>query len=319
MRLAEAVAIYVEARHRSGSPFRSGEITLRAFCRHCGEVNLAELTADHVSSFSNNPRCAPVTQAAKFSGVKCFLDYYNARGQISALSLRKPAKPHDIRGPFIYTRTEIASLLKCTERCQSKATEFDAKTFRLLILLLYATGATVQEIISLKWSSIDLRKRLILIDKSLLRAARTLPIGTDLVRYLARWRSLSHPNGHRGFVLCGKDGRTMSGVNLKDRFVHLRELAGLQKSADGRVPRLQDLRFTFAVHRLNYWIRRGDDLNRLLPALSTYMGYSSLTTAQQFLAYVPHRFKHDLQKLSPTKGRKRWSKDSELMGFLSSL
>ncbi len=33
-------------------------------------------------------------------------------------------------------------------------------------------------------------------------------------------------------------------------------------------PRLHDLRHTFAVHRLTAWIKRGADLNRMIPALS---------------------------------------------------
>lgn len=319
MRLTDAVAAYVEARRIGGSPFYSSETTLRAFCRHCGDIDLDAVTVDLVSAFSNKARCVAVTRVSRFSGVKCFLNYYSVRGQIPPLPLCRPAKPRDVRTPFIYTRAEIASLMKWTTYCQSKATEIDAKTLRLLILLLYVTGATIQEIRALKWSSIDLKKRLIVIEKSILRASRTLPIGVDLTRHLAQQRGVSRSRGPGEFVLCGTDGDQIDVANLKERFVRLREFAGVRKRADGRVPRLQDLRFTFAVHRLNDWVRRDDDLNRLIPALSTYMGYRSLTTAEQFLAYVPNRFKQDLQKLSPSKGRKRWCADAKLMAFLSSL
>jgi hypothetical protein len=43
--------------------------------------------------------------------------------------------------------------------------------------------------------------------------------------------------------------------------------------------------------------------------------YASLTSAERFLALVPDRFKQDVQKLSPAKGRKPWSEDARLMGF----
>lgn len=319
MRLADAVAEYVETRQHGGSPFHSSEITLLAFCKHCGDIELGNVTSDLVWNFSNSPTCAPVTRIAKFSGVKCFLEYAHARGQISELSLRKPGKPHETRGPFIYTKAEIVLLLRNVQRCQSRTSELDAKVLRLLILLTYATGITVQEALRLRWSSIDLKRKVILIEKSFLKAARTLPIGAELVQHLARFRPRNKNDVRHGFVLCGRDGNSVGFSNLKERFARLRELAGLKKKVDGRVPRLRDLRFTFAVHRLNDWMRRGDDLNRLIPALSTYMGYRSLTAAEQFLAYVPNRFKQDLQKLSPARGRKPWSKDEELMTFLASL
>lgn len=319
MRLADAVNAYVEIRRHSGSPFHSSERTLRAFCRYCGEIELDGVTAHLVSTFSNNPACVPATRVSKFSGVKCFLDYYSVRGHIPFLPLCRPAKPKTLRVPFIYTKAEIASLLRSTTACQANASGIDAKTLRLVVLLLYATGATIQEILALKWSAIDLKRRCIVIEKTILRASRTLPIAPEFARYLGRRRAECRSLCKGCPVLRGTDGNALNEANLKERFVRLRQLAGIRLSEDGRVPRLIDLRFTFAVHRLNAWVRHGDDLNRLIPALSTYMGYRSLTDAEQFLAYVPNRFKQELKQLSPLKGRKRWRSDPTLMAFLSSL
>jgi hypothetical protein len=39
-------------------------------------------------------------------------------------------------------------------------------------------------------------------------------------------------------------------------------------------PGLHDLRHTFAVHTLEAWVKRGKDINRMLPVLSGYMGTS---------------------------------------------
>ena len=82
MRLADAVSKYVEARRLGGSPFVSSEITLRSFCKYCGDIDVSEVTAERVSLFSNNLKCDPVTRRSKFSAVKCFVDYYCARGVV---------------------------------------------------------------------------------------------------------------------------------------------------------------------------------------------------------------------------------------------
>ena len=319
MRLADAVSMYVQVRRLSGSPFVSSEITLRSFCRFCGDIDVVAVTADQVSLFCNNPTCAPVTRSSKFSAVKCFVDHYSARGEIPALWLLKPGKPREGRSPFIYTRAEIHTLLKTTKRCQEKAVELDAKTFRLLLLILYATGATVSEILALTWTSVDLRKRVIIVGTSYSKPSRSLPIGMDLADLLARQRKTGRAHEQDAFVLRCSGGGPVKRKNLEERFERLRVLAGLRRGVDGHAPRLQDFRYTFAVHRLNSWLHHGSDLNRLMPALSTYMGYASLTAAEQFLAFVPNRFKQDLQKLSPAKGRRPWGKDARLMSFLSSL
>lgn len=318
MRLAEAVAHYLTNRRQDGAPLVTTEITLRLFCKHCGDIDIERVTAELVSSFSNDAKCLPVTRVSNFGRVNCFLEHCIVRGLLPALSLRCPPQPSDQPGYYIYSAQELDALLKATELCQSRARAFDAKTFRRLILLLYGTGTTLHEVLDLKWSSVNLRTRLITIDKSIRRASRVLPIGADLLSYLTQWRAQDALPSTDNFILRRRNGNAVSPGNLQPRFVRLCKLAGLQARRDGRVPRLRDLRYTFAVHRLHHWIGRGDDLNRLIPALSTYMGYQSLMAAEKFLAYVPDRFKRDLQKLSAIKG-KPWASDLNLMAFLSSL
>jgi integrase/recombinase XerD len=73
------------------------------------------------------------------------------------------------------------------------------------------------------------------------------------------------------------------------------------------------------VHRLTAWHRRGADLNRMIPALSVYMGYKNLSTAARFLSLTPERFRAQLNKLSPHQGKRHWRDDIALMHFLSTL
>jgi hypothetical protein len=107
---------------------------------------------------------------------------------------------------------------------------------------------------------------------------------------------------------------------LDHTFCRLRRLAGLSVD-DGiaQPPRMLDLRFTFAVHRLTAWHRHAADLNRMIPALSVYMGYGNLNSAARFLRLTPERFKSQLNKLSPRRAKRHWRDDPALMRFLSAL
>ena len=54
----------------------------------------------------------------------------------------------------------------------------------------------------------------------------------------------------------------------------------------GRVPRLHDLRHTFAVQALLRWYRAGADVNAKLPLLATYMGHVSIVSTEYYLQFV---------------------------------
>ena len=64
-------------------------------------------------------------------------------------------------------------------------------------------------------------------------------------------------------------------------------------------PRLHDLRHSFAVHRVTAWYRQNKDVQRWLPALSTYLGHVDLSATQRYLTMTPElleqanrRFEH---------------------------
>ena len=44
-----------------------------------------------------------------------------------------------------------------------------------------------------------------------------------------------------------------------------------------------DLRHTFAVNRVTTWYQQGEDVQALLPALSTYWGHVDLSSTQRYL------------------------------------
>ena len=98
-------------------------------------------------------------------------------------------------------------------------------------------------------------------------------------------------------LFVAQDGEAIKRGSFYEQFRSCNAIAGVSKRSDGRGARPQDLRFSFAVHRISQCIRRAENLNRLLPALSTYMGYASLTKSEQFLALAPDRFRQDLRKL----------------------
>ena len=89
-------------------------------------------------------------------------------------------------------------------------------------------------------------------------------------------------------MLANRDGTRLASSTVQAAFDALRRIAGVHGTAGGRlIPRLHDLRHSFAVHTLTAWYRQGADVQRLLPVLSTYLGHSDLEGTKVYLSMTP--------------------------------
>ena len=294
--LARSVELYISKKRSFGAPFLSSTITLRAFARFAGELDDHLIKPVLISQFLRNTECSAVTRLSKFSAVKGFIAHLQASGIVQGFELTSPPRPSSYRVPYIFSLEQVRNLLAATDVCQSRAFTLDGKTFRMALLLLYATGASLREVIGLRCTDLKVSESQLVLGES--RSRRALPINAILRDSIAEHVAASRLRAPEAYILSLKSGYHVSSNNLSRSFKRLQALIGLS-TADRKPPRLQDLRYTFAVHRLRAWALAGDDLSWQLPALSSYMGYASLTAAEQFLAYVPLRFCDDLHKLSP--------------------
>ena len=57
--------------------------------------------------------------------------------------------------------------------------------------------------------------------------------------------------------------------------------------AEGRRPRVHDMRHSFAVQALMRWYRDGADVQSNLPRLAIYMGHVSIVSTAHYLHFVP--------------------------------
>jgi len=290
-------------------------------CNRIGDVPLDHLPAADIIRFLHRPEISNVTQLGQYSMVNRFLQFWAHRGDMPALTIPPPPRFERTYVPHIYSRFQIRLMLTQCRITQAKSRSIDAPTFRLFLLTLYATGARVGEVRNLRISDLDLRHGKMLFRSGSPERTRCIPINADLNHQLRRF--LTRNRSRESLVPCvfsTVSGRPLVRSYLNQCFRRLQRAGAVVRSDDSsHEPRMQDLRPTFAVHRLTSWIKQGVDMNRMLPALSAYMGYSGLVAAEKFLALTPERFRRQLRILSPENGRKHWRNDSELMTFLAKL
>lgn len=296
---------------------------LRAFLRSVGDTSLERITTERVQCFLDASNASATVWRIKHRALGRFFEHWSWRKEMPFLMMpvMRPAARQTFF-PYIYTKPEIRSLFAATKSSQKqKICKVDAATLRMFLLMLYATGAKYSEVVNIRREDIGFTKSRVTLRGTGHRPPRSIPIGRDLKRELQVYlKSAQHRPRREEIVFLSKSGEPLCREHFKHCFQRVRKIAGVAREPEAKYPpRLHDLRFTFAVHRITSWIKSGADLNRLLPALSTYMGNASLEAANDYLNLTPERFKKELQKLSPQRGRKRWRNDPELMRFLRSL
>ena len=322
MRLSDAIDAYIQNKRSTGISFAHGHYHLSSFCSYVGDVPLSQISSRDVQSFLDLHPDAAVLWRTRYFLLLRFFEFWYFRKAMPAL-LFPPQRARVRRNftPHIYTRTEIRSLLKTIPHCQKHSLSIVApETFRCVILTLYATGALIGEVLNLRIADIDFSKRRITLPGNRVTQCRTIPVCDDLREELQDFgsRHKGHPRSSHLFLTDRR--QPIRADTLQHSFRQLRRMAGVvRRDGEVRQPRMRDLRSTFAVHRISSWIKQGADLNRLLPALAAYMGNATLESTEQYLSLTPERFRKELNKLSPRRGRNHWRDDPALMSFLTSL
>lgn len=329
MTLSDAIQTYIGRKRVHGFLFDKGTRDLRSFLKQIGDVPLDTITPGQILGFLNGTRTRSNTWVKKFSLLKFFFEYWSARGlvRVSPMPPRLRAPLLPTFEPYVYTRNEVGLLLRATSAWQNsswqnkKLARMDSRTFRIFLLTLYATGMRTGEALNLLRDDVDLNRGVIRIRGGRFRRPRKIPIGPDLQARLRRHkRVLAKLPDQRSYFFVGKDGKALHEISLRVAFRRLRRLVGIERR-DGAIyqPRMEDLRATFAVDRLSGWLRKGAETNRLIPALSAYMGQCGLGSTERYMKLTPERFRNQLVKLSPQRRKKRWRDDPALMRFLSTL
>jgi integrase/recombinase XerD len=231
-------------------------------------------------------------QAGKRLGaVRVFARY------VQAIDPRTEVPPADLlsqrtqrRVPRLLAESEVVALMNA---CGSIEPAFWAKTVETIVGLLWATGMRVGEVLRLEEADVSFSDCLLVVQYSKSNKSRLVPLASSSLRALssyARDRKVISP-GTATFFVSGR-GHPVQYEKLRAGFKDAAHRATLSS----RPPRLGDFRHSFAVRTLLGWYRSGEDVQAMIPRLSTYLGhvgpastYWYLSTAPELMAIVAER------------------------------
>jgi integrase/recombinase XerD len=288
-----------------GISYKWGTGVLHAFSRHVGDTSLDALVAGQVSGFLGKSASSDRAWLLRYRILRAFLDYWISRNELTAPPLPPSRRSVPVRTtvPYIYSVSEVRKLLNAASvRRRATPRDFSSFTFRTLLLFLYATGARMNETVSLTQKDIDLRKGTITFHRPPPTTGRTIPISPHLWRSLREYAGSFFSRDDRKAFFTRRDEKPVRAIDLTVSFQKLRRQAGITRPGGNRhQPKIRDLRRTFAVHCMRKWLRNGKDLRNMLPLLGAYLGHVSPDSTEAYLAVTPERFRVQLWRLGSAR------------------
>jgi site-specific recombinase XerD len=292
--LANICEQYAAFRKTLGELFEVNGRQLKAFCRFMGpDVTIADVSSDKVNVFLAGRGPLTASWHVKYNALRGFYRYAVSRGLVVTSPLPDviPKRPPAFQ-PYIYSHAELKRLLSSIESCRRHRSDIDACLLRCLLLLMYSAALRISEVLSLTVRDVDLADSILTIRDSKFFKTRLVPIGPktcQLLREYARRREgLVHSTRPDDPFFLDRNANRVPIFKLERAFKQIREHAGLHREGGSRCqPRLHDLRHTSAVHRLTMWYRQGENVQKLLPQLSIYMGHVRLAATQAYLTMTP--------------------------------
>jgi integrase/recombinase XerD len=195
--------------------------------------------------------------------------------------------------PRLVSEAEMARILDAAWRLSSSGSNrLRAETFRLGFILLFCCGLRRNELLRLTLGRIDLGQNLMRIENSKFHKSRLVPfsptVAKELAQYLRHRQQMRMSTAPETFLMASRvqADRAYADHTLLTVW-HQLCLRMHVLDAQGRPPRLHDLRHSFAVNTLQRWYAEGVAVQAKLPHLATYLGHAKAASTHYYLKLTP--------------------------------
>lgn len=306
--LAVGVNDYLATRRALGFRLQDYERHLNSFVQFLHDKGSSRITttlALEWAQMSQSKR--PAEWARRLSRVRGFAQHWRAmdpRTEVPAWALLPFRSDH--ARPYIYTSDEINKLLEAAMRLPPRG-GLRAWTYYTLLGLLVATGMRLGEVINLQSGDVNLTEGVLTVKNTKFGKSRLVPLHPSTTAVLAKYAvQRDRFLGNRPAVrfLISQRAKPLAMCVVHFTFYHLSLETGLRKTYGGHGPRLHDFRHRFAIETLLRWYRSGEDIERRLPTLSTYLGHVKIEDTYWYLRACPELMGLAVERLENHWGRR---------------
>lgn len=300
--LRESIQNYLALRRSLGFKLREAGVCLEKFAAFLEDRGATHITTQLALEWAQQSRSTdPATWAQRLGYVRGFTRHHAAsdpQTEIPPPGLL-PFKPSRAR-PYLYSEEEIAHLLQCALELPP-VDGLRPRTYHCLIGLLSVTGMRIGEAIRLQLEDVNFQEGLLTIRGTKFGKSRLVPIHRSTQEVLAQYRALRERcvagRSASSFFFITSRGHHLDIGDVHRTFYKLSRRIGLRAVNASHGPRLHDFRHRFAVQTLLRWYRSGEDAERRLPVLSTYLGHVHVADTYWYLSGCPELMEQAVARL----------------------
>ena len=188
--------------------------------------------------------------------------------------------------PYIYSLAEITALMSAAA---ALTPPLRGATYETVIGLMATSGLRLGEALGLDRPDVDLADGALHV-RARQHKQREVPLHsttTDALREYARRRDRCWATPQTPAFFVNARGERLAKSEFNDRFAKLIREVGLEGAGERVRPRPHDLRHSFAVRTLLDWHHAGEDVDRRMPLLSTFLGHVDPESSYWYLQAVP--------------------------------
>jgi len=294
---------YLAMRRKLGFKLKKHEETLRGFLNFFETRKDTYLTTELALKWARTPKNTdPAWWTERLSILRGFAAYWKTidpRTEVPSLHILLPQYKRPT--PHIYSNQQIAQILASSQKLPTK----DSYTYWTLFGLLLATGMRIGEALALDNKDVDLKQGVITIRDTKLNKSRILPLHKTTLQVIKKYvqqRDKRFPIRKNKSFFAIVDGRRPSHAVAWKMFKQVLLDTGILEPSQKRVPRLHELRHTFAVRALTGFYKNGQDIDGKIHALSTYLGHKDIRCTYWYLTAVPELMGQVLSRLEKKIG-----------------
>lgn len=287
--LRAALDDYLGIRRRLGFAMPQDGRLLDGFVDFCDRAGAQRITTELALAWARLPvDVHPFTWHQRLTVVRGFARYLTTidpASEVPPVDLLPGHRPRV--SPHVYSEAEITALMTAARQLRPA---LRAARHETLIGLLAVTGCRPGEALGLDRADVDLDAGVVHVRAGKKSKQRDVPVHPSTIAALcgyARLRDARFPTPPSPAFFLSARGRRMGRGELNTTFLKLVRQVGLDGAGSRARPRPYDLRHAFAVHTLIDWHRAGENVDRKMPLLSTYLGHVDPASTYWYLEAVP--------------------------------
>ncbi len=282
---------HLAIRRSLGLIYRTVVHTLDAFDQHLANhfPDCQTITRKTVISYldsTNHNKCS--TRSQHLSNIRQFCrfmfqlnpeTYIPEKGLVG--SRKTQVKPH------IFTEEEIVKLIEQAKKIRVKQKgALLPYTYATIIGLLWVTGMRISEIVRLKIEDVDTNNGILYVRQTKFFKSRLIPLSPSATQALIAYKEQRAKFGYSEepgtpffFNYRGKQCITATTPRtIRNLMIQI----GLE-TVQGQIPRVHDIRHSFATRWLLDFYKSNKDPTAYLPVLATYLGHTNISNTQVYL------------------------------------